>query len=143
MDKLIHVNVEEMQKDCPYLASKFHYNEMPKPFREITQEQFYNYLDTWCCMYQGSGQICRPNDLEALTGDRNHAMIPARYYFYAEKGLARLKFTTWSKETGHVTVTRYYELGCKHEWETIEADKFETVCKCKKCGLVHSFQTGY
>lgn len=141
MYKLVWVS-EDVLKECVYLTEKFHFNKMPKPFEEITEEQFYSHYDTYSPQYQGFGQICNNDDKKLLNMEKGY--VEGHYYFYTDIALARVKHSYFSIEKGKTIVEyKFYKIGCNHDWEVTGKDAFEINLKCKKCGCVTSQQTGY
>lgn len=150
MNKIIRCSEDEMKKDCPYVQSKLHVNEMPKPYFEVDEKEFMFYIDTWTPLYTDYHQICRKEDYCKITGrdekdTSSLSYVDTHIYYFSDRGYARCKVPHYDRENmKHYYENKYFRIGCTHKnVEVIDKDPFEITFKCKDCGNVWSEQTGY
>ena len=117
-----------------------HYNYLPTPYEVITEEEWRKLRYRWANSYFDFKQIMNKEQLQQLFGeDGGYASCYIDYN--GEYGVAELIKTKW--ENGHdVEMRAYVKIGCNHEWECTDSDKFSTTQRCKKCGTVREIPTG-
>lgn len=131
-----------------YLKEPFHFNKFPEPYFPATEDEFWEYYTVWAPQVETIGQLFRAEELRKLDClpkeyHKEHSsvfgpMASVNYFFFSDRAYARV---WWGgSRTKNVA---WYRLGCEHSWEELSRDKFEYKCRCKKCGIIRSFQTGY
>lgn len=130
MNKLDWINDSEAK--LSFLSEPIHFNKMPKPYVEISMEEYFAGLDRWALNYTDFHQV-RGEDAAALGYEGRMVVVHTSYN--GEEGFARL--TVPGEER-----YRFFRLGCKHDWELIESDSLTNTYKCKKCGTVITESNG-
>ena len=129
-----------------FLSEKLNFNKMPKPFFEMTKEEFERSAGVYMPNYIDIGQVMDKEDYEKITGE-----VPAlgshvrmTYFYYDTFGLAIAIIPQFEDKTGKLSfISKYFRLGCKHEHLTpISNDGLVRTFKCEDCGSVIEEQTG-
>ena len=137
MYKLVHINNNDVKFD--YCDLTWH-NSLPTPYEVITEEEWRKLKYKWANSYCDFRQVMQKEQLKELFGE-DGGYASCYIDFNNEYGVAELIKTKW--ENGHnVEMRAYVKIGCKHEWEFVEGDKFSTTHKCKKCGATIEMPTG-
>lgn len=115
-----------------FLSEPIHFNKMPRPYTEISMEEYFAGLDMWALNYTSFHQVIGE---EAKSLGYEGRLVVVHCSFNGEEGFARLKIPGTNKY-------RFFRLGCKHNWELIESDSLTNTYKCKKCGTVIEVSNG-
>ena len=121
------------------------FNEMPKPYREITATEFWAEFVSYSPDYQEYRQVC--NFLDYKT------MRPCRLYWWRNRGTAVILPQQWkpNRNGGSIIYTeepRYFLLGCEHAWREISYQEAKErnlphdgyqfhLSECTKCKTRH------
>ena len=134
MYKYQYVSEEEVQ--FPYIESGCGFNSMPRPFIEITHDEWFRQTHMWAFQYYDYKQIMNKQDLVEMFGtDSGYAEA------YIEYGISSA-FVEVVKRYGNETIIKYFRIGCEHDWELISSDRISYTQKCKKCGSIRELPTG-
>ena len=110
-------------------------NGIPTPFSIISEDEWRKLRHAWANSYCGYTQIHDKEQLNQLFGEDDR-FAEAHMDFNADYGVAEI--------IRHYTNERVYvKIGCTHDWECIDSDKFMITKRCKICGTVVSEPTGY
>ena len=115
MYKYQYISEEEVQ--FPYIESGRDFNSMPRPFMEITHDEWFKQTHMWAFQYYDYKQIMNKHGISSA-------------------------FVEVVKRCGNETVVKYFKTGCKHDWELISSDSISYTQQCKKCGTVREVPTG-
>ena len=124
--------IDETKAKLPFLSEPLHFNKMPKPYTEISMEEYFSGLDSWALNYTDFHQVIG-EDAKALGYEGQMVVVHTRYN--GEEGFARLTIPGTNKY-------RFFRLGCKHDWELIGSDSLTNIYKCKKCGTTITMSNG-
>ena len=134
MYKYTHVD-RDLQM-FPYIKSGYAFNDMPRPFVEITHDEWFKQTHMWAFDYYDYKQIMNKQDLVEMFGtDSGYAEA------YIEYGISSA-FVEVVKRYGNETIVKYFKTGCNHDWELISSDSISYTQQCKKCGTVREVPTG-
>lgn len=124
------INLSEVKLD--FLSEPLHFNRMPKPYVEISVEEYFAGLDSWALEYSDFHQVLG-EDAKALGYEGQIVVVHTKYN--GEEGFARLTVPGTNKY-------RFFRLGCKHDWEVIDSDSLTDTFRCKKCGTAVTISNG-
>ena len=124
--------INESKVKLSFLSEPLHFNKMPKPYTEISMEEYFSGLDMWALNYTGFHQVIG-EDAKNLGYEGQMVIVHTSYN--EEEGFARMN-ALGSKEY------RFFRLGCKHDWELIGADSLTNKYRCKKCGTTITMSNG-
>lgn len=134
MYKYTHVDGD--LQTFPYIESGYRYNDMPRPFTEITYDEWFKQTHIWAFEYYDYKQVTNKQDLVEIFGaDSGYAEV------YIQYGISSA-FAEVVKRYGNETIVRYFRVGCKHDWELVSSDSISYTQKCKKCGTIREIPTG-
>lgn len=124
--------IEDSKAKLDFLSEPIHFNKMPKPYTEISMEEYFSGLDSWALNYKDFHQVMG-EDAKALGYEGKMVVVHTSYN--GEEGFARLTIPGTNRY-------RFFRLGCKHDWELIGSDSLTNKYKCKKCGTVIEVSNG-
>jgi len=131
MQKIVHCNQEKLE--YAYLQDFGGFNDLPTPYREISQHEWIHLTMSYCPKYRAFRQV----KLEDEKVFKN-----CRIEFYHDYALALLYPNSWhagKDEFGADTIIwedklRYFRIGCQHKWNEL------TPQECHQKGISHSGQ---
>jgi len=107
-------------KEFKYISDLGNFNSIPKPYKEISHSDFWQYYDTWAYSYTEFRQTYDINE-------GKNGMVPIEIFYYDTCAYAR------DKNHG-VGVGRYWRIGCDHKWVIEAAGECWSRSKCELCG---------
>jgi hypothetical protein len=131
-----YTHVDRDLQTFPYIESGYGFNDMPKPFTEITHKEWFTQTHMWAFEYYDYKQVMNKQDLVEMFGE-DVGYAEAYIEFGCSTGFAEV-----IKRYGNKTIIKYFRIGCQHDWELIQSDSISYTQKCKKCGTVREVPTG-
>lgn len=130
MYKKVYVNDSDIKFN--YLIEPLRSNKMPRPFKKITIEEYFNQLSLWHFEYE---------DFFQLFGDEARLITE-------EDGLAKV-FCSFNDDCGYARVvntytnkTSFFRIGCIHNYKIISEEPLTNTYKCSKCGNIITMSNG-
>ena len=123
--KLVHVQEKDVK--IPTVARPG-YNKLPEPYHEISEDEFFKRMAHFSADYKEFAQIALPGE----TSVRN-----CNTWWFSDGGFLQAFPMQWGLIGGKFKYTeksRYFRLGCEHDFDRVNVGNCLNSYTCKKCG---------